>query len=60
MPAAKMKPAILLIVVAAALAVFWYFWGSNRTPQGQPLLVSLTHENFAAFTDEFSKAADRN
>lgn len=59
MPAAKMKLAILIIVVAAALAGFWYFWGSSRTPVGQLALVSLTQENFIQFTREFNGTADR-
>ena len=50
----------VLVFVGVALAlVFWYFWGSSRTPHGQPPLVSLTPENFSQFTEEFNKAADR-
>lgn len=58
-PRVKMSAAILLVAVAAALLVFWYFWGSSRTPKGQPSLVSLTQENFSAFTEEFNRASDR-
>ncbi len=54
-----MRYVLLFAGIALALLTFWYFWGSSRTPKGQPPLVSLTPENFAQFTQEFNSASDR-
>jgi hypothetical protein len=54
----KRGAVILLIVVALALLVFWYFWAFSPTPRGQPALVSLTQRNFSTFIAEFNQAAD--
>jgi len=51
----------VLLVVAVALAslVFWYFWGWSRTPHGQPPLTSLEPNNLDHFKHEFNTTADR-
>ena len=59
MASAQRGAVVLLVALAAGLFVFWYFWGSSRTPAGQVPLVSLTQENFSAFTEHFNQAADR-
>jgi hypothetical protein len=56
----NLKYGLLLVAVALAFSVFWYFWGSSRTPLGQPPLVSLVPSNLDQFKREFNEAADRN
>jgi hypothetical protein len=39
--------------------MYWYYWGSSRTPPGQPPLTSLTASNLDQFQRQFNDAADR-
>jgi len=55
----KPKYVALFFAVALALAVYWYYWGSSRTPAGQPPLTSLTSSNLNQFKRVFNDAADR-
>jgi hypothetical protein len=48
----------LSLVIALALVVYWYYWGSS--PRGQPPLTSLTPINFDQFKQAFNSAADRS
>jgi len=56
----NLKYGLSFVGVALAFSVFWYFWGSSRTPCGQPPLVSLAPSNLDHFKREFNEAADRN
>jgi hypothetical protein len=47
----------LLLVIALALVVYWYYWGSS--PRGQPALTSLTPTNLDQFKQAFNGVADR-
>lgn len=53
------KYALLLVGVALAFAAYWYYWGSSRTPSGQPPLTSLTAGNLDQFKRAFNEPADR-
>ena len=53
----KRKYITLSLVIALALAVYWYYWGSS--PPGQPPPTSLTPMNFDQFKQAFNGAADR-
>jgi hypothetical protein len=53
----KPKHITLSLVVASALVVYWFYWGSS--PRGQPPLTSLTPMNFDQFRHAFNGAADR-
>ena len=53
----KRKYITLSLVIALALVVYWYYWGS--TPPGQPPLTSLTPMNLDQFKQAFNGAADR-
>jgi len=53
----KPKYITLSLVIALALVVYWYYWGSS--PSGQPPLTSLTPMNFDQFKQAFNGAADR-
>jgi len=55
----KSKFIVLGVVAALAFGVYWYYWGSSRTPQGQPPLTSLTPSNLDQFRKTFDDAADR-
>jgi len=50
----------LLVVIALAFLIFWYFWGWSRSPHGQPPLTSLVASNLDQFKQEFNETADRN
>ena len=53
------KRVVFLIFGAALLALlYWYLWGPTTTPAGQPALVTLSNNNFAAFESAFDDAAD--
>jgi hypothetical protein len=54
---AKPKYIPLSFIVALALVVYWYYWGSS--PSDQPRLTSLTPMNFDQFKQAFNGAADR-
>ena len=53
------KSVLLIVAVAVASLVFWYFRGCTRTPYGQPPLTSLTLNNLDRFKSEFNIADDR-
>jgi hypothetical protein len=53
----RRKYITLSLVIALALAVYWYYWGSS--PRGQPPLTSLTPMNLDQFKQAFNGAADR-
>jgi hypothetical protein len=55
----NVKYVLLLVAVAVAFSVFWYYWGSTRTPRGQPPLTSLTRGNLDQFKRQFNDASDR-
>lgn len=55
----KAKRFILLVAAILAFVAYWYFWGSSRTPTGQPPLASLTSSNLDQFKHVFNDAADR-
>ena len=46
-----------LILASVLLVVAFYLWGSSKTPQGQPPLVSLKQSNAADFQQAFNAAA---
>ena len=48
---------VFLAVIAIAMFLGWYFWGS--APRNQPPLTSLTPANFEHFKQEFNNTADR-
>jgi hypothetical protein len=52
----KSKYITLALVIALALAVYWYYWGSS--PSDQPPLTSLTPLNLDRFKQAFNGAAD--
>jgi hypothetical protein len=56
-----LNPKYILRLVIALLAVgmYWYYWGSSRTPPSQPPLTSLTPSNLDQFQRVFNDAADR-
>ena len=53
------KYAVLLAVAIFAFGAYWYYWGSSRTPNGQPPLTSLTLSNLDHFKQVFNDATDR-
>jgi len=55
----NVKHALLLGVAILAGATYWYYWGSSRTPPGQPPLTSLTPSNLDQFKQVFNAADDR-
>jgi hypothetical protein len=55
----KLKYVVLLMVALLAFLAYWYYWGSSRTPLGQPPLTSLTPGNLDQFKQAFNDAADR-
>ncbi len=59
--AASMKKALLagvaLLVLCLAGAAAWYRWAPRQSPAGQPALVQLGEQDFAAFERAFNEAA---
>lgn len=55
----KMNYFFSLVAAVLALTACWYYWGSSRTPHGQPQLTSLTPSNLDEFKQVFNDAADR-
>jgi hypothetical protein len=55
----KPKYIVLPLVIILAFVAYWYYWGSSRTPSGQPPLVSLSQSNLDQFKQAFNDAADR-
>ena len=55
----KVKYGVLLAIAVLAFVAYWYYWGSSRTPPGQPPLASLTASNLDPFTLVFNEAPDR-
>ena len=45
-------------VVVALLLAGWSLWGPSDVPAGQPLLVTLTPENFAQLQARFNDSPD--
>lgn len=54
----KVKYIVLLIVAVLACLAYWYYWGSSRTPPGQPPITSLTASNLDQFKQAFNNASD--
>lgn len=52
------KYVFLPLLILLVGAVYWYYWGSPRTPKGQPTLTSLTPSNLDHFKQVFNGAAD--
>jgi hypothetical protein len=48
-----------LAIAVLALLMYWYYWGSSRTPPGQPPLASLTPGSLDQFQQVFNDASDR-
>jgi hypothetical protein len=55
----KPKHIVLLLVIILASLAYWYYWGSSRTPAGQPPLTFLTSSNLDQFKKAFNDTADR-
>jgi hypothetical protein len=55
----KVRHVLLLVGAVLAIVVYWYYWGSTRTPIGQPPLTTLTPSNLDQFKHVFNDAADR-
>jgi hypothetical protein len=55
----RVKYALWLVGIVAALLIIWFLWLSKETPLGQPPLTSLTPDNFQNFRQEFNGTADR-
>ena len=53
------KHTVLLLVIVLAFVAYWYYWGSSRTPPGQPPLTSLTPNNLGQFKKAFNDKADQ-
>jgi hypothetical protein len=47
----------IVVVVAGLLAFGWHFYGGEKVPAGQPLLVSLTSANFDQLRTAFNAAS---
>ena len=58
MQSRRIKYALWLIGIAAALLIVWYLWLAKGTPPGQPPLTSLTRSNLDQFKHDFSGAGD--
>jgi len=54
----RIKYALWLIGIAAALLIVWYLWLSKGTPPGQPPLTSLTQNNLDHFKNDFDAAGE--
>jgi hypothetical protein len=54
MPTGKVKYALWLVGIIAALLIIWYLWLSKGTPAGQPPLTSLTRNNLDEFKHDFN------
>lgn len=55
----KPKNIVLAAVLVLASVAYWYYWGSSRTPPGQPPLTSLTPGSLDQFKHVFNDAGDR-
>jgi hypothetical protein len=58
MPTRRVKYALWLVGIIAALLIVWYLWLSKGTPVGQPALTSLTQNNLDQFKHDFNGADD--
>jgi len=56
----KKKHIALLVGVAFALSLGWYFLWSARTPKGQPPLTYLQPTDADQFRREFDRAAAKS
>jgi hypothetical protein len=54
----RIKIALLLVGIVAALLIVWYLWLAKGTPPGQPPLTSLTRKNLDQFKHDFNSAED--
>ena len=54
----RIKFALWLAGIVAALLIVWYLWGSKGTPPGQPPLSSLTRNNLDQFKRDFNGAGE--
>ena len=54
----RVKYALWLVGIIAALLIVWYLWLSKGTPPGQPALRSLTQNNLDLFKHDFNSACD--
>lgn len=50
---------VLLVAALLVITVLWYYWGSSRTPRGQPPLTSLAVSNLDQFKRVFNEGSDR-
>ncbi|HXY11032.1 MAG TPA: hypothetical protein VEI52_24580 [Terriglobales bacterium] len=55
----NIKHVLWLAGIIATLLILWYFWGSQRTPPGQPPLTSLSESNIARFRSDFDGASGK-
>jgi hypothetical protein len=55
----KPKHTVFLLLIVLALVAYWYYWGSSRTPPGQPPLTSLSPSNLLQFKKAFNDKTDR-
>lgn len=54
----RVKYALWLVGIVAALLIVWYLWLSKGTPPGQRPLTSLTQTNLDQFKYDFNGASD--
>ena len=54
----RMKNALWLVGIVAALLIIWFLWLSKGTQSGQPPLTSLTQNNLDQFKHDFNGAGD--
>lgn len=55
----KAKYILPILIVIPVIFAYWHYWGSSRTPKGQPPLTSLTPSNLDRFTQVFNDVTDR-
>ncbi len=48
---------LLVLVTLGLLPLGWHYYGGERVPVGQPLLVSLTSRNFDVLRTAFNAAS---
>ena len=54
----RIKYAVWVTGIVAALVIVWYVWVSKGTPRGQPPLTSLTRNYLDQFKHDFNSAGD--
>ena len=55
----RVKYAVWLVGIFAALLIVWYLWLSKGTPPGQTPLASLSQNNLDQFRRDFNGASDK-